>query len=93
MRQVAARASHASDKGLTRIWPRVIEQGTGFADAHRDLRMPIRIDSRSADFTGRFNAFLSMKREVSSPPTLGMMRRIGLSSGWVARTANWHSGL
>ena len=28
--------------------------------------MPIRIDSRSADFTGRFNAFLSMKREVSA---------------------------
>ncbi|WP_458758221.1 histidinol dehydrogenase [Afipia sp. TerB] len=28
--------------------------------------MPIRIDSRSADSTGRFNAFLTMKREVSA---------------------------
>jgi histidinol dehydrogenase len=27
--------------------------------------MPVRLDSRSADFTGRFNAFLAMKREVS----------------------------
>ncbi|WP_375411747.1 histidinol dehydrogenase [uncultured Bradyrhizobium sp.] len=28
--------------------------------------MPIRLDSRSADFTGCFNAFLAMKREVSA---------------------------
>ncbi|MEW6639393.1 MAG: histidinol dehydrogenase [Pseudomonadota bacterium] len=28
--------------------------------------MPIRIDSRSADFTGRFQAFLSVKREVAA---------------------------
>ena len=28
--------------------------------------MPIRIDSSSADFTERFNAFLAMKREVSA---------------------------
>ena len=28
--------------------------------------MPVRLDSRSADFTGRFNAFLAMKREVSA---------------------------
>jgi histidinol dehydrogenase len=28
--------------------------------------MPIRIDSRSADFAERFNAFLAMKREVSA---------------------------
>jgi histidinol dehydrogenase len=28
--------------------------------------MPVRLDSRSADFTGRFNAFLAMKREVAA---------------------------
>jgi histidinol dehydrogenase len=28
--------------------------------------MPVRLDSRSADFTGRFSAFLAMKREVSA---------------------------
>jgi histidinol dehydrogenase len=28
--------------------------------------MPVRLDSHSADFTGRFNAFLAMKREVSA---------------------------
>jgi histidinol dehydrogenase len=28
--------------------------------------MPVRLDSRSADFTGRFNAFLAIKREVSA---------------------------
>jgi len=28
--------------------------------------MPIRLDSRSADFTGRFDAFLATKREVSA---------------------------
>jgi histidinol dehydrogenase len=28
--------------------------------------MPIRLDSRSADFTGRFDAFLAMKREISA---------------------------
>jgi histidinol dehydrogenase len=28
--------------------------------------MPVRLDSRNADFTGRFNAFLAMKREVSA---------------------------
>ncbi|MGO4712524.1 histidinol dehydrogenase [Bradyrhizobium sp. 2TAF24] len=28
--------------------------------------MPIRIDSRSADFTGRFQAFLAVKREVAA---------------------------
>ena len=28
--------------------------------------MPVRLDSSSADFTGRFNAFLAMKREVSA---------------------------
>jgi histidinol dehydrogenase len=28
--------------------------------------MPIRLDSRSADFTGRFSAFLATKREVSA---------------------------
>ena len=28
--------------------------------------MPVRLDSRSADFAGRFDAFLAMKREVSA---------------------------
>jgi histidinol dehydrogenase len=28
--------------------------------------MPVRLDTSSADFTGRFNAFLAMKREVSA---------------------------
>lgn len=28
--------------------------------------MPIRIDSSSADFAGRFKAFLAMKREVAA---------------------------
>src|SRR5437764_11086732 len=28
--------------------------------------MPVRLDSRSADFTGRFNAFLAIKREASA---------------------------
>jgi histidinol dehydrogenase len=42
--------------GLTAIWRRAIEKAA----------MPIRLDSRSADFTGRFNAFLAMKREVAA---------------------------
>ena len=28
--------------------------------------MPVRLDTSSADFTGRFNAFLAMKREVAA---------------------------
>src|SRR5258705_4317333 len=28
--------------------------------------MPVRLDTSSADFAGRFNAFLAMKREVSA---------------------------
>ncbi len=35
----------------------------------------------------------STSEDMSSPPRLGIMRRSGLSSGWVARTMNWHSGL
>jgi histidinol dehydrogenase len=41
---------------LTAIWRRAIEKAA----------MPVRLDSRSADFTGRFNAFLAMKREVAA---------------------------
>jgi histidinol dehydrogenase len=50
---------------LTAICRRAIEQWA----FHRDppeTAMPIRLDSRSADFTGRFSAFLAMKREVSA---------------------------
>jgi histidinol dehydrogenase len=32
----------------------------------RNIKMPIRLDRRSADFDERFNAFLGMKREVSA---------------------------
>jgi histidinol dehydrogenase len=42
--------------GLTAIWRRAIEKAA----------MPVRLDTRSADFTGRFNAFLAMKREVAA---------------------------
>jgi histidinol dehydrogenase len=41
---------------LTAIWRRAIEKAA----------MPVRLDTSSADFTGRFNAFLAMKREVSA---------------------------
>jgi histidinol dehydrogenase len=42
--------------GLTAIWRRAIEKAA----------MPVRLDTSSADFTGRFNAFLAMKREVAA---------------------------
>ena len=41
---------------MTAIWRRAIEKAA----------MPVRLDTSSADFTGRFNAFLAMKREVSA---------------------------
>jgi histidinol dehydrogenase len=41
---------------LTAIWRRAIEKAT----------MPVRLDTSSADFAGRFNAFLAMKREVAA---------------------------
>jgi histidinol dehydrogenase len=41
---------------LTAIWRRVIEKAA----------MPVRLDTRSADFAGRFDAFLAMKREVAA---------------------------
>jgi histidinol dehydrogenase len=41
---------------LTAIWRRAIEKAA----------MPVRLDTSSADFTGRFNAFLAMKREVAA---------------------------
>jgi histidinol dehydrogenase len=41
---------------LTAIWRRAIEKAA----------MPIRLDSSSADFAGRFDAFLAMKREVAA---------------------------
>jgi histidinol dehydrogenase len=41
---------------LTAIWRRAIEKAA----------MPVRLDTSSADFTGRFNAFLAMKREVAT---------------------------
>jgi histidinol dehydrogenase len=41
---------------LTAIWRRAIEKAA----------MPVRLDSSSADFAGRFNAFLAMKREVAA---------------------------
>jgi histidinol dehydrogenase len=41
---------------LTAIWRRAIEKAA----------MPVRLDTSSADFAGRFNAFLAMKREVSA---------------------------
>src|SRR5207237_9709201 len=36
------------------------------AGPRRDTHMPIRIDTASADFAARFNAFLAQKREVSA---------------------------
>jgi histidinol dehydrogenase len=41
---------------LTAIWRRAIEKAA----------MPVRLDSSSADFNQRFNAFLAMKREVAA---------------------------
>jgi histidinol dehydrogenase len=41
---------------LTAIWRRAIEKAA----------MPVRLDFSSADFAGRFNAFLAMKREVAA---------------------------
>jgi histidinol dehydrogenase len=41
---------------LTAIWRRAIEKAA----------MPVRLNTSSADFTGRFNAFLAMKREVAA---------------------------
>jgi histidinol dehydrogenase len=41
---------------LTAIWRRAIEKAA----------MPVRLSTSSADFTGRFNAFLAMKREVAA---------------------------
>jgi histidinol dehydrogenase len=41
---------------LTAIWRRAIEKAA----------MPVRLDTSSADFTGRFNAFLAMKREAAA---------------------------
>jgi histidinol dehydrogenase len=51
---------------LTAICRRAIEQWVFTTKAPRNTAMPIRLDSRSADFTGRFSAFLAMKREVSA---------------------------
>src|ERR1700754_5170669 len=42
--------------GLTAIWRRAIEKAA----------MPVRLDTSSADFAGRFSAFLAMKREVAA---------------------------
>src|SRR5262245_50294755 len=42
---------------------RVIERGPKFARAWKVL-MPIRLDSRDADFARRFDDFLNAKREV-----------------------------
>jgi histidinol dehydrogenase len=41
---------------LTAIWRRAIEKAA----------MPVRLSTSSADFNGRFNAFLAMKREVAA---------------------------
>jgi histidinol dehydrogenase len=41
---------------LTAIWRRAIEKAA----------MPVRLDTSSADFAGRFNAFLAMKREAAA---------------------------
>jgi histidinol dehydrogenase len=41
---------------LTAIWRRAIEKAA----------MPVRLDTSSADFTGRLDAFLAMKREVAA---------------------------
>jgi histidinol dehydrogenase len=41
---------------LTAIWRRAIEKAA----------MPVRLDTSSADFARRFNAFLAMKREVAA---------------------------
>jgi histidinol dehydrogenase len=46
---------------LTAVPPHAIEQTEFFPG----LKMPIRLDNRSPDFAARFDAFLSMKREVS----------------------------
>ena len=47
---------------------RAIEQGSliFFQNLRRKAIMPVRLDRNSADFTGRFNEFLAMKREVSA---------------------------
>ena len=45
---------------------RAIEQRTPFLKLRREANMPVRLDRNSADFAGRFAAFLAMKREVSA---------------------------
>ncbi len=52
---------------------------------------PISIRVRAIKTNCTISASTSEAR--SRPPMLGMMRRNGLSSGWVARTMNWLSGL
>jgi histidinol dehydrogenase len=37
-----------------------------YDETRRKAIMPVRLDTSSADFTGRFNAFLAMKREVAA---------------------------
>src|SRR3954454_15890902 len=54
------------ESGLTAIWRRAIEQWALATRTRRKTSMPIRLDSRSADFTGRFDAFLATKREVAA---------------------------
>jgi histidinol dehydrogenase len=52
---------------LTAIGRRAIEQRAPFLQrASPETNMPVRLDTSSADFTGRFGEFLAMKREVSS---------------------------
>jgi histidinol dehydrogenase len=51
---------------LTAIWRRAIEQWVFDRAARRKVIMPVRLDSRSADFAERFGSFLATKREVSA---------------------------
>ena len=51
---------------MTAIWRRAIEQWVFDRAARRKVIMPVRLDSRSADFAERFGSFLATKREVSA---------------------------
>src|SRR3954454_19256888 len=54
------------ESGLTAIWRRAIEQWALATRTRRKTSMPIRLDSRSADFEARFDAFLATKREAAA---------------------------
>src|SRR5664279_317622 len=56
-----------TDQGLTAICRRAIEQWAFASNiSARKANMPVRLDSRSADFAGRFAGFLATRREVAA---------------------------